>query len=82
MSGSTRDMLPDLLQALEHSVELSSRLMRVLQWFIDASRSAEPLDAALVQQCEEQLEAMAQQNDRLTKGITLWWTLVGRDRPQ
>lgn len=75
-------MLPELLQALEHSVELSVRLMRVLQWFLDASKTGDPLDPAMVRQCEEQLKAMEQQTARLTEGIALWWTMVGRDGAQ
>lgn len=81
MSHDDRDFA-GLLQALEHSLELSDRLTTVVRQFIDASHEGRTLDPATVREYEAQLQTVDAQRARVQTAITHWWALVGRDTAQ
>jgi hypothetical protein len=74
--------LAGLLQALEHSLDLSDGLTIVLRQFIDANREGRSIDEAIVTEHERQLPAVAAQRVDVQPAITRWWALIGRSGPQ
>ncbi len=71
-----------LLQAVEHSLDLSDRLTVVLCQFIDANWEGRSIDDAIVTEYERQPSAVAAQRADVHAAITRWWALIGRSGPR
>ena len=74
----TTRSLRELIQALEHSIEVSDRLADVVRRCLDSQRSGIPLDPGTVAHYEEQLAVLAGQRARLQEAIARWWTILGK----
>ena len=71
-----------LLQGLEHSLELSERLIEVVRQFIAAHHEGRSLNATTVAEYEQQLRTVDEQRAQAQAAIAVWWALIGRDQPQ
>jgi hypothetical protein len=76
------ESIAGMLQALEHSLDLSDRLTVVVRQVIAAHHHERLLDAATVAQYEEQLRTVGDQRAQAQRAIAQWWASIGRDAAQ
>ena len=77
MDDSIDPILPDFLQAFEHSVEAIDRLRTVLGQFTDASQQGRPMRPEVVAEYARQLANVDRDATRLRELLAVWWQMVG-----
>ena len=75
-------VIPDLLQALKHSLEAVDRLGLVVQQFIDAYQGGKPLPPGAVEEYAKQMIRVRADRERMREMVAGWWQTVGQDRAQ
>jgi hypothetical protein len=82
LAGDEQDAVPDLLQALECTLETVDRLSAVIEEFIDAHHQQRFLPPGVVTEYEEQLERVRADRAALTAMLARLWQIEGTERSQ
>ena len=77
MSDTTRE----LLQALEASLEESTRLREALEDFVTAHEYAQPLEPEVIEAHTQLAKRSQKSQQRMGMAIRHFWTTIGQERP-